>query len=169
MIYLLVVIVRMLDREFSRETGQEATVETFASALFGPSGKAKDEGQQVWQRETLFEAAIQSNIIFLLNELMLLCSPFFCSMVFIHLMIIWTLDPYTCWLGVQSCILYWGSWGAGVFWQVHQKYHFCIFVGPFGHPRTFSLAFFWRMRADLLQELWCVHLNPWPSNVGPFL
>ena len=62
-----------MDREFSRETGQEATVETFASALFGPSGKAKDEGQQVWQRETLFEAAIQSNKIFLLNELMLLC------------------------------------------------------------------------------------------------
>lgn len=96
MIYLLVVIVRMLDREFSRETGQEATVETFASALFGPSGKAKDEGQHVWQRETLLEAANQSNTIFLLNELMLLCSLFFCSMVFIHLMIIWTLDPYTC-------------------------------------------------------------------------
>ena len=54
---------------------QEATVETFASALFGPSGKAKDEGQQEWQRETLFETAIQSiqsNRIFLLNELMLL-------------------------------------------------------------------------------------------------
>eukprot|EP00434_Breviolum_minutum_P039728 symbB.v1.2.035291.t1/scaffold4714.1/size36000/1 len=30
---------------------EEATVETFASALFGPSGKAKDEGQQVWQRD----------------------------------------------------------------------------------------------------------------------
>lgn len=73
---------------------QEATVETFASALFGPSGKAKDEGQQEWQRETLFEAAIQSNRVFLLNELMLLCSLFFCSVVFIHLMIIWTRDPY---------------------------------------------------------------------------
>ena len=59
-IILVILSYVSLSWEFSRETGQEATVETFASALFGPSGKAKDEGQQVWQRETLFEAAIQS-------------------------------------------------------------------------------------------------------------
>ena len=84
------------------------------------------------------------------------CASFFFAVRFSS---IWYyLDPGPLYLLIGGSILYsvLRVLGCRRVLASTSKSHFSIFVGPLGHPRTFSLAFFWRMRADLLQELWCV-------------